>query len=408
MQGDDGLPGTRTAVDHERAAGSGADDGVLVGRDGAEHVSHPGRPVAAQAGDEGGLVIQRGVPFQPVRGEHLVPVVADPAAGPAVPSPAGQAHRVGVGRPEERLSHGGAPVDQQPAARAVGEAESSHVHGLGMVRADDASEAQVQAEAAQGAQAGGQPVDLHVPVHRLLADAAGRLALGLEAAGQVGDRLLEALRDGREVLLVARDQRRVGLGGETVGKIKRAGSQGVHVIRSDLRSLARVRAGRTSALSFSGVCRTSGRALPAARARQCPRVRRWLRPGDVGVRADQQGVGRPVIGSGGADVDAMATHAFPVPDFRRFWPRPAIMRHDPGLAASPPVRYRLKMEGSVYSPFPLIVRSGRTASSRSGGTPRKENLRVSACADNSKRRSNLGPFNADRNESGTGAGNALS
>jgi hypothetical protein len=30
----------------------------------------------------------------------------------------------------------------------------------------------------------------------------------------------------------------------------------------------------------------------------------------VGVRADQQGVGRPVIGSGGADVDAM----LPIPD----------------------------------------------------------------------------------------------
>ena len=29
------------------------------------------------------------------------------------------------------------------------------------------------------------------------------------------------------------------------------------------------------------------------------------------------------------------------------------MRHDPGLAASPPVRYILKMERSGYSPFPL-------------------------------------------------------
>ena len=35
--------------------------------------------------------------------------------------------------------------------------------------------------------------------------------------------------------LVAGDQRRVGLGGEVVGKVKRAGSQGVHVISSDLR-----------------------------------------------------------------------------------------------------------------------------------------------------------------------------
>ena len=132
MQGDDGLSGAWTAVDDKSAAGSRPDDGVLVGRDGAEHVSHPGRPAGAHAGDEGGLVVERGAAFKPVRGEHLVPVVADPAAGPAIPAAAGQTHRVGVGRSEERLSRGGAPVDQQPATRAVGEAKSSDVHGLGV------------------------------------------------------------------------------------------------------------------------------------------------------------------------------------------------------------------------------------------------------------------------------------
>jgi hypothetical protein len=69
-------------------------------------------------------------------------------------------------------------------------------------------------------------VDLHIPVHRRLAYAAGRPELGVEASGQVGDRLPEALRDGREVLLVTGDQRRVGLAGETAGKVKRTGSQG--------------------------------------------------------------------------------------------------------------------------------------------------------------------------------------
>ncbi len=88
-------------------------------------------------------------------------------------------------------------------------------------------------------------MDLHVPVHRPLAYAAGRLALGIEAVRQVGDRLLEALRDGRELLLVAGDQRRVGLAGEAVGKVKRAGSQRIHVISSDLRSPATV--GRSKA-----------------------------------------------------------------------------------------------------------------------------------------------------------------
>ncbi len=168
------------------------------------------------------------MPFEPVGAEHLVPVVADPAAGPAVSATAHQPHRVGVGRREERFGRGRAPVDQQSAPRAVGEAETSDVDGLGVVRADDASETQVQSEATQGAQATGQPVDLHVPVHRLPADAAGRLELGVEAFGQFGDRLLEALSDGREVLFVAGDQRRVGLGGEVVGKVERAGGQGVH------------------------------------------------------------------------------------------------------------------------------------------------------------------------------------
>ena len=59
VQRDDGLAGARTAVDDEGAAGPRADDGVLVGLDGAEHVAHPGRPAAAQAGDERGLVVER-------------------------------------------------------------------------------------------------------------------------------------------------------------------------------------------------------------------------------------------------------------------------------------------------------------------------------------------------------------
>jgi len=63
--------------------------------------------------------------------------------------------------------------------------------------------------------------------------------------------------------------------------------------------------------------------------------------------------------SGGAHTRTSApsarnrAHAFRDSHFRRFWPRLAILRHDRGLAASPPVRYKLKVEGSGYSPFPL-------------------------------------------------------
>ena len=107
-------------------------------------------------------------------------------------------------------------------AAAVGEAEAPDVDRIGAVVGYDAAQAEVEAEPAQGAQARGQPMDLQVAVHRLLADATGCLALGSEPIGQVRDRLLEALRDGSEVLLVAVDQRRFGLGGEALGQVEGA------------------------------------------------------------------------------------------------------------------------------------------------------------------------------------------
>ncbi len=48
VQRDDRLAGARSAVDDERAARAGPDDGVLVGLDGAEHVAHPGRAAACR------------------------------------------------------------------------------------------------------------------------------------------------------------------------------------------------------------------------------------------------------------------------------------------------------------------------------------------------------------------------
>ena len=61
-------------------------------------------------------------------------------------------------------------------------------------------------------------------------------------------------------------------------------------------------------------------------------------------------------------------HAFRDP-VSVFCPRPAIMRHDPGLAASPPVRYILKVERSAYSPFSVVVRCGPSTSPPAGAHP---------------------------------------
>ena len=140
-----------------------------------------------------------------------------------------------------------------------------------------------------------------IPVHRPLADAAWCFQLGVQAVGQVGDRLPEALRDGRELPLVAGDQRRVGLGAEVAGQVERARGRWVHVISSDPGS-------------------------PAAAPLVLPAVRR----------------------RGATRSPSRSTHALRDPRFRRFFPRPAIMRHDGGLAASPGVRYMLKLEGHAH------------------------------------------------------------
>src|SRR3954447_253327 len=58
-----------------------------------------------------------------------------------------------------------------------------------------------------------------------------------------------------------------------------------------------------------------------------------------------------------------------LPPVPRFWLRPAIVRHDPGLAASPPVRYMLKVEGRSL-PFPFFVRCARTSSGIAPGGPK--------------------------------------
>ena len=45
-----------------------------------------------------------------------------------------------------------------------------------------------------------------------------------------------------------------------------------------------------------------------------------------------------------------------MPHFRDFWLQSAIVRYDPGLAASPPVRYMLMVEGN--GSLPLFVSTG--------------------------------------------------
>ncbi len=154
VQRDHRLPGAGSAVDDERAASPGPDDGVLVGGERPEHVAHTRRPRAAEARDEGGPVVERGGAqragdaVEAVRREDLVPVVGDLSGGPAVPAPARETHRVGERRAEERLGRGGTPVHEEPAAVVVGQPEPPDVHGLRVACEDHPAEAQVDAEPA--------------------------------------------------------------------------------------------------------------------------------------------------------------------------------------------------------------------------------------------------------------------
>ena len=176
------------------------------------------RAAAAEGGDEGGLVVERGRVGEPLLGEGLVPVVDDPAVGPAVATAADEALRLRVRGGEERLGGGRAPVDQQAAPVGVGEAEAADVRRLGAVVVDDPAEAEVEVEAAQGTQAGGQPVHLLVALEGGGAVARGALPRLGEAVLEVGDRVLEAGRDRGEVGAVGVDEDGVVLGGQGVGK----------------------------------------------------------------------------------------------------------------------------------------------------------------------------------------------
>src|SRR5512143_606210 len=66
-------------------------------------------------------------------------------------------------------------------------------------------------------------------------------------------------------------------------------------------------------------------------------------------------------------------HISQLSHFRRFWPQPAILRYDPGLAASPPVRYTLRVEESEplfpCGAAPVPASTHPRAGGRGGASP---------------------------------------
>lgn len=119
------------------------------------------------------------------------------------------------------------------------------------------------------------------------------------------------------------DQGRVGLGGETLGECERTGGRGgqCHQLRSEV----------TSAKSDGAHTRTSAPSVHT---------------GDAGPTTGSAPPRDPSIDNN--TCTSLISH------FRRFGPRPAIVRDGGGLAASPPVRYKLRVARSGKTSLPFL------------------------------------------------------
>src|SRR5699024_3279703 len=225
VQGDDGLAGAGTAVDHQRPARAGSDDGVLIGGDRGQHVPHLRGACLVQGGQQGGFLIGAGVCGQ-LRAlvvgsaEGLVPVVTDAAAAPAVAAPACQAHRVCAGGGGEGLGDRRAPVHQQWLTVLVVNGQPADLDGIGSGGRWQAGPDGVELKAAQPVESILEMLDPCVAL-----DSACRVTglLGqcrLEVVLHIGDVGTECLGNGGEVSVVACDALRCGLGRMACGQVE--------------------------------------------------------------------------------------------------------------------------------------------------------------------------------------------
>jgi hypothetical protein len=115
VQGDRGLSGTRAALDDQNAGEGGPDDLVLLPLDRGDDVAHPAGAGPLERADEdlGPGQTQAATGVVPLGVEELVLEVQHLGAVREEVASQLQAHRVGTGRPVERLGDGGPPVDDQ-------------------------------------------------------------------------------------------------------------------------------------------------------------------------------------------------------------------------------------------------------------------------------------------------------
>ena len=123
-------------------------------------------------------------------------------------------HRGSVGRAEERLGGGGAPVDEQLPPVAVGQTAAADEHRITASLTGVVAQADLESEPPRRPEPVGQPVDPHVPFECLVVAAVAVLpALRPQPLGQIVDDALHAVGEVGEERLVDGDEDAVRLSG---------------------------------------------------------------------------------------------------------------------------------------------------------------------------------------------------
>ena len=220
VQRDDGLTRAGSTVHDEWTPRGRADDLVLVRLDRAEYIAHFFRARGAQRGDERRVLVERCIAAlaSPRVAEHLVPVVDDAAAVPAVTAPRRHPHRLCTRGREKRFRGGCAPVDEQRRPVGVREPDTPDIHRFLPRLADNPAEAQVEREPPEHAELRRHRVDFQVPFECSLPTSDAGRAQFVQPLRDFGDAAGQTVGEAGEMGVIGRDEVRCGLRGFGFGQ----------------------------------------------------------------------------------------------------------------------------------------------------------------------------------------------
>ena len=231
VEGDDGLAGTGTTLDHEHPGQLGADDLVLLGLDGGDDVAEVTGAGFLQGGDQRAVApdLVRLVPVVVAVVDHTELAVEHPRTlaeqlvldAEQLPAPGGevaathQSHRRPPGGSVEGLGHRRPPVDHEGLLALVGDRHTADVEGVAPVGAGlvDAPEHQAGIAQVQVVETVGDVAldDLPLPAGLL-----GATLPNLDHRPQLGSRLPSTLQAVVGTIDVRLFGGQVGVGGQSL------------------------------------------------------------------------------------------------------------------------------------------------------------------------------------------------